>query len=119
MYRNRLLTALFFSTAFLSIFQFTAIFLYNIYPVDVLFTLSHMLAGLVLALGVGYLGALVGITPRPFWILAFVVLVGIGWELLEYSTGMRFSLADAASDIAADLLGGYVGWRLIQRLSLP
>jgi len=59
-----------------------------------------------------------------FWCLLFALIVGVGWEIFEYSEGIAIfnymgTLAyqiDTAKDLSVDLLGAIAGWMLARQL---
>ena len=51
--------------------------------------------------------------------ILLVLMVGVGWEIMEYTNGFFIGevniVADTILDIVMDLTGGIVGWFLISR----
>lgn len=59
--------------------------------------------------------------PAFFWAtLLGIVIVGVGWEIMEYTNGFFIGevnvLADTILDIVMDITGGIVGWILLSYL---
>lgn len=58
--------------------------------------------------------------PAFFWATVLgIVIVGVGWEIMEYTNGFFIGevnvLADTILDIIMDITGGIVGWFLLSR----
>lgn len=87
----------------------------------------HFLGGLCVALGYGII-PFFGITLPKFlrskWAyLGATLLVGLAWELFEFVFGISLAndaenlIPDTSLDLVLDLLGGYVGYLLIQKMN--
>ena len=88
--------------------------------------MMHGLGGLLIGsivtwglLRIGYAQTL----PRVafFWATVLgIVIVGVGWEIMEYTNGFFIGevnvLADTILDIIMDIMGGIVGWFLFSRM---
>jgi RsiW-degrading membrane proteinase PrsW (M82 family) len=83
--------------------------------------LMHFLGGFWVGFTALWLYHFVGKPPRHNRDLAVALLaaiiVGVMWELYEYTTGVTFSLVgyrlDTATDLAMDLVGGYCAFRYV------
>lgn len=84
----------------------------------------HVLGGFVIALGIALLPSVRATYARlgsPFALtLGTVLLVGVGWEVFEVWAGLSLFESgfwgDTLSDLAADLVGGAIGYLLVVRM---
>ncbi len=84
----------------------------------------HFYGGFCVALGYAILPFFRITLPKKYTgvvgYLAFVLFVGIVWELYELAFGLSLIggvqafIPDTTSDIILDLMGGYVGYRLVR-----
>lgn len=87
---------------------------------------THLLGGMVIVFGI-FLVPLFGVRLHKrhysFWyVLGYVLLIGIAWELFEMAIGMtRFEtnvVNDLLIDLAMDLVGGALGFYIMQKLKI-
>ncbi len=87
----------------------------------------HLLGGFCVALGYSII-PFFGITlPKIFhskWAyLSVVLLVGLAWEVFEFGFGISIAndaenlIPDTSMDLVLDLLGGYAGYVVAQRMN--
>ncbi len=79
------------------------------------FTPSHFLGGMCVAYAALYVASGLGMRVSLAQILAVVLVVGLMWEVLEYGIGSHMTILDTVTDIIADVLGGFVAYRIVQR----
>jgi hypothetical protein len=81
----------------------------------------HIAGGLWAGLCAAWILARQGKTFTLAWCLAFAFLIGIGWEIFEYSEGLTMPVYfdypyDTTKDLFMDLFGSVLGWMLALRL---
>ena len=84
----------------------------------------HFFGGVWAALCGAWILAQRGQDFSIFWCFLFALLVGVGWEIFEYSEGIAiFDYMDTfayqihtAKDLSVDLLGAIAGWMLARQL---
>ena len=86
----------------------------------------HFLGGFCVALGYGIIPFFGIRLPRCLETrgayLGAVLLVGLAWELFEYVFGISLVndagnlISDTSMDLVLDLLGGYIGYLLLQKI---
>lgn len=83
-------------------------------------TLSHFLGGLWIALAFAWLFLRNGRTAYTTHIVLAVMVIGVGWELFEFVSGVPREanwLFDTAVDLTLDLIGGVCGAYLSQKIA--
>lgn len=110
----------------LTMWIFVALFLHNLGVVVNLYDtvwwwdkMTHLLSTALIA-GFGFIGIVIvdkyaesiHLPPMflPFFIVVFVMAMGVTWEIIEYSfdllgTNMQYSLSDTVIDLIFDLIG--------------
>lgn len=84
--------------------------------------LMHFWGGVVVALGVGMLPSFgvryISRPPSLFQIGVAILLVGLSWELFEYSVGIWANepgfVSDTVLDLVMDTLGAAVGYGVLK-----
>ncbi|TSC63240.1 MAG: hypothetical protein Athens041674_236 [Parcubacteria group bacterium Athens0416_74] len=115
MRRRYILLALILAAGALFIAQAVGIALVEQREANWYFTPAHIIGGVCAALA--YMYVVEGLALRPVLLhcLAAVLIVGVSWEIYEYATIPALQSLDTASDIVADLLGGYVTFKVVYR----
>lgn len=121
--RKDILASLAFTVVFVSIVNFLAIkglWYYLFWYFDMP---MHFLGGVVvmyLLIYIFYSRISVQKSSNLFYLLAGVLIVGLGWEVFEYFllnvyAGQPFNIIDSTSDIFFDLAGGIWGLLYIRK----
>lgn len=85
-------------------------------------TPMHLLAGLVIGIGIGILLAARGWSGRSFYLVVILAALAIGavWETIEYEAGVSsiepYFILDTIKDFVNDLLGAVLGAFLVRKL---
>ncbi len=72
---------------------------------------THFLGGVWSALFIFWLGVVFHRPPNVFLVASFVLVLGVAWEIFEYSVGISAAAdyaLDTLSDLCMDLLGAVV-----------
>lgn len=82
----------------------------------------HVLGGIVVALALFSAVLLRLPVPKKFlrlpYVLAFVFIVGVIWELFELATNLEQGISvDTIVDLCMDMLGGFIGYFVASRTS--
>ncbi len=115
MHRRKILFAFLAAAVALLAAQALGIELYGRHEIEWFFTPSHFIGGMCVMLAALY--AATGVNFRLSLVLglAFVGLVGAAWEVWEVALHLAPPSIDTASDLVADLAGGYAAYWLAHR----
>ncbi len=84
-------------------------------------SMLHTLGGIYIGLVAMWFLYFFRISPRLFYVLISVLIVGLAWELMEYvlsfprSPHMSYEL-DTLKDLVLDLIGGIFAWAYSRHL---
>ncbi len=115
MHRRRILLALVVAAAVLYAAQLIGISFFEQKEANWYFTPAHIIGGVCAALAYMYAVESLALRPALLHCLAAVLFVGVSWEIWEYATVPGLQSLDTASDIVADLVGGYVTFKVVYR----
>jgi|GEM_PF-6984675 len=113
MSRSRILFALAVSAFVLTLLQIFVVSMDGRWDFEALYTPSHYVAGVCLGFFALYVMKGMGWGLSLPLCLAFVLFVGVAWEILEWSNFVLGKI-DTGSDIVVDLLGGYTAYWIVR-----
>lgn len=115
MHRRRILLALIVAAATLYAAQLIGIAFFEQKEANWYFTPAHVIGGVCAALAYMYVVEGFALRPTLLHCLVTVLIVGVSWEIWEYATVPALQSLDTASDIVADLVGGYTAFKVVYR----